>query len=67
MYTVYSISKKTSGTDEVLKTENFKEAQLYVDHRMDDKDNDYVVYDHEGVVIYDTISHSFGNYGVMGC
>lgn len=65
MYRVWSVGEY--GTDEIFSSVDFAECKKYADERSEGDDGEYVVYDKEGIIVYETYSKSFGNYGVMGC
>lgn len=65
MYTVFSFSKETSNSDEAFSTVKFSEAVQYCKDNLNDN-YEYVIYDSEGVVIWDTYDTANNDYGKFG-
>lgn len=62
-YNVYSVNNW--GSAPAIHTNVYKEAMDYCMENKD-SDSDYVIYDTNGFVIFDTFSDELGNSGVMG-
>lgn len=69
MYRVYQVGEY--GSEELLETKVFSEAKEYcIEHQLN-TNNEFVVYDEFGIIVYESVDESvdetFGDYGVMGC
>lgn len=62
-YDVYSVNPVGSAHD--FSTNDYIKAKQHCDENANE-DSDYVIYDSNRMVIYDTFSESLGDDGIMG-